>query len=198
MAVPFYISLAKERAAAFRREAELLAAEYAARRLDPNWQYLWDVLQPHYGGDRLGGTAVARVDLPGVVAEALAWAYSRDAKPADVRQAKSELEAALSEWHAAWKALAQSMSLTVQGLSATHWVRQVITASAARCEQAKSSLATQWPLTENDFDPAILKELRAGVGIDMGDAFALLAGVGGEEWHKMVAAHPRPQTGNAK
>lgn len=190
MAIPFYVTLAREQAATFRIKMESLATDFSGNWPDQAWDRIDAVLQPRHDADRGWGYSPP-VEVLSVVHEALGWAYDPSSKPDDIRSARSELEAILSERIAAWKVWDQIRTRAPQASSRASWLRQVIAAATAQYDLARSALAAQWPLTEGDDDRATPEELEAGGGIGMDDAFALIAGVTSDEWRRMVAVHPR-------
>jgi len=189
MAVPLFIPLARERAAAFRRAIDVCVSHYKNGSEKDNYGDLWTVLRSHAEHDTLFSDPL-RGDVPLVVENALLWAAVRPLPPEeDLRTALALLKEGLADWSAAWMQVREIFKSSGRYVGPTNWVRDAMAIAMLRYRQAMRSLSEGWPLTSEDDERKALAEMRSGNAIELEEGFARITGTTKEAWLERVAKH---------
>lgn len=199
--IPFYIPLARSRAAQFREEVDLFVRHLVAKktqdwRSSGLWQDLWLIVHPisnslsHYGAYR-------EVDMPLVVDKSIVWVSELSNKITinDIINAREILEEGLDHWTSAYTVLQKVISQRQYDLSEVHWLLEVVPLAIHRGIQARRLLETAWPVASQDVEETTRKEMRQNKSVDLDEAFARISGRSKEEWRSVVEEELKKRDG---
>lgn len=188
--VPVFIPIARERAASFRRAAELFCSiDYRSEWGDVGMIVRGWVRDSMYLVDP------SEIDVSLVLQHALIWARQNTAVPGDsLHHARELLEAMLEDWHEGWKTLAKHLKESGNALHDNHWFREVATVALGRERQLEKSLAEEWPVSSRQDENKRREEIKEGNFLELDEAFAEIAGSSKEEWLAKVRTYQDKRT----
>ena len=192
MKIPFDLLMDKERAESFHRKALLIRDRFGAPAIGEEcWSEIWRLIG-EADQDRQYRPWHPFHSLPMPALEhALRWANGTPPPPADALQvARAVVEATLAAWFDAWLLLGKMLDVGDKSPCRSHPAEYVTLAMAGH-RRAVAALGEGWPVLSIDDERRVVAEMKAGKGLGVDEAFAGVAGVSMEEWHRRAEAHKR-------
>jgi hypothetical protein len=176
MAIPLYIPLARDRAAAFRAAVVRLKERHGPTVFEGNWDDFLTTIRSYAPNYPL------EMEVPAAVEMALKWSALENPSILELREAGALIELALADYFEAWNFIAMALKRRSGFLSDRHWIRESCTLSIIRHDQAARLFKESWPTINEQIEWNRNLEVKSGTFLEIDDAFARISGMTREQW----------------